>query len=71
MALTQTRAEERFACLQQESISYRFHLALYPGKEYEGLSELEFTLINVPAELTIDSKAKKITKLVVNGAEHK
>ena len=38
MALTQVRAESRFACIEQESITYRFHLSLHPGKSYNGFT---------------------------------
>lgn len=47
MTLTQARAEARFAAIKVESIRYRFHLILTPT-HYDGLSEVEFTLNNVP-----------------------
>lgn len=58
MTLTQKRAEQRFASIKTESISYRFHLILEPGSHYNGLSEIKFTLNSVPSELALDCKSK-------------
>jgi hypothetical protein len=48
MALTQQRAEARYAVLKQGSISYDYHINLEKGNHYDVLSELKFTLLTLP-----------------------
>ena len=69
MALTQQRAEARYAVLKQGSISYDFNIILESGTHYNGLSELTFTLNKIPNELPVDLKSKDISIVVINGQE--
>lgn len=67
-ALSQTRADSRFACIKAGSISYNSHIAFVKDDiYYTGMTEITFTLNTVPTYLPLDCICDKIYSLYVNG----
>lgn len=66
MTLTQERAEQRFKYIKTGSITYDLHVSLEAGNHYSGLSEITFSLNEIPSELCLDFKGTDILKILVN-----